>query len=217
MPKEVEDKLKARATAKGFKGKRWRRYVYGTMQERGLLERDPFISRLVELAAKIDLGNRNDNYGSPICGPGKRLIYYPTIYVSGKEQPIDLPEKGKATIEYRVRNRSMNKNEGDKERHSVDIEVHSIEPHDEEEKPPVEGEPAKLLHDLRKFIGFDNRPRDNMGQFVGDQTDGIDPNSMAAAYGPPAVTPVDPFTPSHIERIKRFFTGRRQKAGADTG
>jgi len=29
----------------------------------------------------------------------------------------------------------------------------------------------------------DPRPRDNMGQYVANETAGVDPNSMAAAYG----------------------------------
>jgi len=29
----------------------------------------------------------------------------------------------------------------------------------------------------------DPRPRDDMGQYVANQTGGVDPNSMAAAYG----------------------------------
>jgi hypothetical protein len=39
MPKRVEKRLKARASAKGYRGDRWRRYVYGTMQKKGLLRR----------------------------------------------------------------------------------------------------------------------------------------------------------------------------------
>ena len=31
MPKEIEDKLKKQAKKKGFTGKRFNRYVYGTM------------------------------------------------------------------------------------------------------------------------------------------------------------------------------------------
>ena len=35
MPKELEDKLKARARRKGFKGKRFKKYVYGTLRKTG--------------------------------------------------------------------------------------------------------------------------------------------------------------------------------------
>lgn len=33
------------------------------------------------------------------------------------------------------------------------------------------------------MIEFDPRPRNDMGQYVGNETMGVDPNSMAAAYG----------------------------------
>lgn len=31
MPKKLERKLMGRASAKGYKGKRWKAYVYGTL------------------------------------------------------------------------------------------------------------------------------------------------------------------------------------------
>jgi hypothetical protein len=37
MPKKVERKLKAQAAKKGMSGRRAARYVYGTMNKRGLL------------------------------------------------------------------------------------------------------------------------------------------------------------------------------------
>jgi hypothetical protein len=197
--------------------------------------------RLVELAQKIDLGDRYEGDScAPVCSSPNKRINYPTLYVSGKKSPIDIPDKGKATIEYHIRNRSMNKRGDDDESHSVDIEVHSIEPEDTKDKQPKEGEAAKLLHDLRKRTGFakenrnagtaktkrifpafvgsseilfdDSRKRNSMGEFVGNETEGIDPNSMAAAYGPPAVQPVNPMAESHIERIKRFFGKRRESS-----
>jgi hypothetical protein len=62
-------------------------------------------------------------------------------------------------------------------------------------------------------IHFDDRRRNDMGQYAPNETEGIDPNSMAAAYGPPAVQPVNPMSESHLDRIKRFF-GKRRDAGA---
>lgn len=35
MPKELEKKLRRRARKKGLKGKRKRKYIYGTMREAG--------------------------------------------------------------------------------------------------------------------------------------------------------------------------------------
>jgi hypothetical protein len=245
-----------------------------------LLEQFPQLRRIVELA-KIDLG---DKPGAGVCGPceAPRRMYYPSVYISGREKPVDIPDKGKAVIEYRVSGRSMNKRGDEQARHSTDIEIHSIEPiEEEEEKGPKEGQAARLLGDLRKVTGFetkpvgggiaaalreiarrnksrgagmvqkrywqpkrtrrqppfangqerdpmgfganaqrrtsnaqrptffDSRPRNENGQYIADQTGGADPNSMAAAYGPPGAEPVDAFTEPHIERVKRFFLGRR--------
>ena len=38
MPKDLERKLKAQAKKKGYKGKRAARYVYGTMNEMGMMK-----------------------------------------------------------------------------------------------------------------------------------------------------------------------------------
>src|SRR6266542_34622 len=297
MPVGVENKLKARARAKGFKGKRYKRYVYGTMNKLGLLA--SIHPRLVELAAKIDLGDRFEG-SAGCCSPCPlERINYPRLYVSGKKEPIDIPKKGQAIVDYKVTNRSMNERDGE-ERHSIDIEVHSIEPmEDRDGKRPKEGEAAKplaqsLLEDLRVLRTFgsserflkalaeskkknparllpserlgvpattpdvdlkialherakkvggivvetldgprimrvtkprqvprkfeiagrnitllaDPRPRNALGEYTSEPGEIVDPNTMAAAYGPPEVSA------SHLERIKRFFTGRRKAAGA---
>jgi hypothetical protein len=39
MPKKVEEKLRREARKKGLKGKRAKAYVYGTMEEDGLMPR----------------------------------------------------------------------------------------------------------------------------------------------------------------------------------
>jgi hypothetical protein len=111
--------------------------------------------RLVELAAKIDLGDRQTKSDCMPCKPGE--IRFPTLYIYGREEPIAIPRNGKALIQYRVRNRSMNQNQDEPEKYSTDIEVHSIEPIDDKDlkaKQPKEGEPAKLLEDVRKFRNF---------------------------------------------------------------
>lgn len=66
-----------------------------------------------------------------------------------------------------------------------------------------------------RLTQFDSRSRNSMGEYAQEEAGGIDPNSMAAAYGPPAVTPVNPMTPSHIEKIKSFFAGRRSRPQTD--
>lgn len=248
---------------------------------------NPILRRLTELASKIDLGEGRDALGSPVgCCELPPRRWFPSLYISGRKNPIDLPTKGKALVDYRVTGRSMNQRGEEDPRHSMDIAIQSIEPveHDED-KEPKEGEAAKLLSDLRKVTGFarlsdlkaevkrvrglpnfvvdylapmqmgtvarreqirrragtkgaqlrsaierhraagllsslrrlvefDDRRRNENGQFVGNDTGGVDPNSMAAAYGPPAAEPVDPTVEPHIERVKRFFIGRRQKDAA---
>jgi len=315
MPIEVENKLKARARKKGFKGKRADRYVYGTMNKLGLLEANQSVEklngykvkkenfstiqpfnlltlsrihpRLVALAAKIDLGTKPE--GAGCCSPCDvpRSPYYPTLYVSGRKQPIDIPEKGKATVEYRVRSRSSNKQGEEDERHSADIEIHSIEAHEPEPEAkkqsalfedvrrlrmfakgiqirrapfritrlPATGElrvaptrklaprtkvregmsyytddvqdardtaaamirryrnvvsarrALKGLSSLERLIEFaDPRARNSLGEYTSDPGEGVDPNQMAVAYGPPQVSQ------SHMERIRNFFGKRRAKA-----
>lgn len=162
--------------------------------------------RLVELAKKIDLGDKPE--GLVGCSPceAPRSPYYPTLYVSGRKEPIDLPDKGTATVEYRVRSRSSNKNSDQEERHSVDIEVQSIEPHE----PEPEAKKQSALFEIRRmreiFFGSDPRARNSLGEYTSDAGEGVDPNQMAAAYGPPEVSQ------SHVERIKRFFGKRRAAA-----
>ena len=45
--------------------------------------------------------------------------------------------------------------------------------------------PLELLHPgmIEFMLTGDNRPRNGNGQFVANETEGMDPNSMAAAYG----------------------------------
>lgn len=110
--------------------------------------------------AKLDLGSKPEAYSSG-CSPCDvpRRRYFPTVYISDQEKPIDLPDEGKAVIEYKVRGRSMNERDG-KKRHSADIEIHTIEPG----KSPSRTGSRKLLgtaklipnafEDLREVVGF---------------------------------------------------------------
>lgn len=79
--------------------------------------------------AKLDLGSKPETYPCAPCDSSAvpRRRYFPTVYISDQEKPIDLPDEGKAVIEYKVRGRSMNERDG-KKRHSADIEIHTIEP-----------------------------------------------------------------------------------------
>lgn len=158
---------------------------------------------LVELAKKIDLG---DKPMGGCCSPceAPRGPYYPSLYVSDRDEAIDIPEEGSATVKYRVRSRSTNKRDG-KEKHSADIEIHSIEPVEPEKKE----EKQTALFEIRRLreicFGSDPRPRNSLGEYTSDPGEGVDPNQMAAAYGPPEVSE------SHMERVKRFFLRRRQQ------
>ena len=185
----------------------------GTFEPLGLgaIER-----RLVALAAKLDLGDKWEAERSCPPSPSLQGVHYPSLYLNGKTKPIDLPEKGKATVEYRVVNRSTNKRNGE-ERHSADIEIRSIEPQEaDEDEQPKEGDRAKLLSDLRglRRLYFDSRPRNENGQYIGNETGGVDPNSMAAAYGTDRLPEPGAVNESRLARIKKFFAGRREAAAA---
>ena len=156
----------------------------------------PFTSRLIALATKIDLAEHHEEFPNPpIMNGGKKEPYYPSIHVSDKDAPIDLPVDGHAIVRYKVTGRSMDERDG-KQRHGATIKIHSIE--HQPVVPAIErmGKPlsevnacssggsfsARKLH--RGMIVFgDPRPRNGEGQFS-PVTEGVpSPNAMAAAYG----------------------------------
>src|SRR4051812_40214284 len=114
---------------------------------------------MIALGAKINLGEKHSLGGCAPCAPVGE--YFPRIYISGQKKPLVLPPKGKAVVEYRVAGRSMNQSNNEEARHSTDIEIHSIEPLDNE-TPVKEGEAAKLLSDLRSVTGFGRTQRELM-------------------------------------------------------
>ena len=57
MPKAMEQALKKQAAKKGLKGEAADRYVYGAMQNQGMLERDP-IKRATSKYRKSRAKNR---------------------------------------------------------------------------------------------------------------------------------------------------------------
>lgn len=218
--------------------------------------------RLVELSEKLDLGSRwDDQMGGCLVSPSmSKRVSYPTLYIDNRDSRIDIPDEGAATIHYTVTNRSMSKRDG-KERHSVSIDVQSIQSDDDSDPKKKKALPgdakvvkteelselsprmialsiglnpanrgkftatlkrtgkttAQLAHSknpltkkravfaenarhwhhgferidrvtrLLSRIEFDSRPRNNDGEFVGADTGGADPNSMAAAYGPATI------------------------------
>lgn len=121
----------------------------------------PVTDLLVEFA-KLDLGSKPESYGgcSP-CGPSDvpRKRYFPTVYISGQDKSIDLPDEGVATIEYKVRGRSMNERDG-KKQHSADIEIRTIEPGKKPAAKKIQGmaklipNPVVMMEDLRRVVGL---------------------------------------------------------------
>ena len=112
--------------------------------------------------AKLDLGEKPPQ-AMPEGPVNKR--WYPTLHVADLEKELPLDDEGTAMITYKVQRRSSEKVNG-KEKHSATIEVRTIET------------PDRKKHDFA-----DSRPRNDMGQYMANETGGADPNSMAAAYG----------------------------------
>jgi hypothetical protein len=93
--------------------------------------------------AKLDLGEQTSwpSLGCEVSASKPRK-YYPTLYVSG-QQEIDIPLKGTATIEYRVRSKTKRQDDAGKFTESADIEVLSIDAGDDKAAvKPKAGEKA---------------------------------------------------------------------------
>lgn len=97
---------------------------------------------IIELKA-VDLGY---TYGEMECNPcsAPQKKHYPTLYIHDRENDIDLPLSGQAIIRYKLRSKTTRQNEEGNKRHSADIEIQTIDPVEEPEKAPKEGEKAKL-------------------------------------------------------------------------
>lgn len=137
----------------------------------------------------IDLGDSPDEC-MPYGGATASKKYFPTLYVSGRKKPLDMPDEGEATVKYRVRSRSMNKYGEDEEKHSADIEIHSIDPikggggkKGKAKILNIQPDLARLSSKLDSIINFsDTRPRDTMGQYANQQEGAPNPNDMAKVY-----------------------------------
>ena len=80
----------------------------------------------------IDLGKKHESTGlaEPSVSSEKNKVYYPTVYISDKDLGLGEEDVGKemmATVKIKVRGVSMNKREGDKKSHSIDLDLLSIE------------------------------------------------------------------------------------------
>ncbi|MFA6142499.1 MAG: hypothetical protein WC738_04300 [Candidatus Omnitrophota bacterium] len=79
----------------------------------------------------VDLGKKHDNTGGPVeATKSENKVYYPTVYISDKDLGLGEEDVGKemmATVKVKVRGVSMNKREGDKKSHSIDLDILSID------------------------------------------------------------------------------------------
>ncbi len=149
------------------------------------------LSGLLQLKA-IDLGREDKYYygceASGLSSGEKKKLRFPSLSLYDLDNRLDLPREGTATVKYKVTRRSMNEGEDGKERHSTDIEVHSIDPI-EEVKAVKKCEKAKLIPNQiglsglhRKLIQLaDPRPRNPLGEFS-DQQDGPSSDAMDITY-----------------------------------
>ncbi|WP_050028918.1 hypothetical protein [Verrucomicrobium sp. BvORR034] len=150
------------------------------------------ITGLLTSFEKLDLGEK---YGEVGCytPPKPQDKYYPSVYISSKGDGKDftkIPRKGKATVEYRVRERTVREDEEGEKRHNLTLEIRSFEP-TEEAKPAdkaaaVKAEMLQAMDQLTQLAApLGERGRDGAGRFVGNETGGADPQTMKQAYGEP--------------------------------
>lgn len=167
---------------------------------------------------KLDLGEKRSDYLSsmPIDVKGP---HYPCLYLPDSEEDYDLPDSGKATVEYKVTRRSKQTVDG-KTRHNATVEIKSLEPVSGKDKGTggpgdkgKKGEVAKMLSQiqasLNEFAGYGERPRSKNGTFVADETGGADPVSMRQAYAPAPMMPA-----AQPGRLKPMMVGAALGAGA---
>lgn len=160
------------------------------------------LQRLQELAAKVDdrlsefevdLGHTVEPYVPmvPERERPKKRVEYPTLWVNGRKDRgiFDLPKKGKAVINYRVKSRSVRDDNSDgKERFSTDIEIRSIDPIKPKKatRGNVELSARERLQELSSRVDeqlqeFDGRARDDAGRYAqGDAPPS--PGDMATVY-----------------------------------
>lgn len=111
--------------------------------------------RIIAFAKKIDLGREYGGCSPCLSSPsGKMEKYYPTIWIDGKASPIDLPQSGKATVNYKVVSRTSREVDG-KTTHDASIEIQSIEPEEKDDKKkPGAAKPVKFSSLPQRIISF---------------------------------------------------------------
>lgn len=117
------------------------------------------LKTIVEFA-KMDLAEKPYEGSLGCCAPASpQKKYYPTLYIN-RQDKIDLPAKGKAVIEYRLRSKTQRQDENGKMTESADVEILSIDP---ELPPPPKKDGAKVIDtaqfaaDLETIVEFARR------------------------------------------------------------
>jgi len=151
---------------------------------------------------KLDLGYTYDEMYPTPCGIGNstdKKTQYPNLYVNRtKGDVMDIPETGKAVVEYVLTGRNMSKRDG-KTTYGMDLQIKSFDPQGTKKadaKMKKEGMAVEMRDKTGrvialvvggKFYGrmsqFSDRTRNGDGQFVGNVTGGADPVTMRQAYG----------------------------------
>lgn len=137
--------------------------------------------RIIEFAGKIDLGR--ESYGicdtKPSSSPKK---YYPSLWIDGQASPIDLPQSGRATVNYKVVSRTSREVDG-KTSHDANIEIQSIEPEEKDKKKkPGAASAVKFSSLPQRIIAF-ARDRNADGEFAPQVGGGAGPAEMEKVYG----------------------------------
>lgn len=106
------------------------------------------LNAIIELKA-VDLGYTYGSEGmaAPCAENYATKKHYPSLYISDREDEIDLPLSGTAKVRFKTRSKTSRQDEGGKKRHSADIEIQSIDVIEADEAPSKklkEGAPAKL-------------------------------------------------------------------------
>lgn len=155
----------------------------------------PLSSRIIAFAKTLDLGRKMGGELAGCCAPSSEK-YYPTVWIDRSKEPIDLPDSGKATVEYKVVRRSTETRDG-QTTHDASLEIRSITPEEpkKDAKPkntatmPIKlGAKSPLLPFsasplLPRIITF-ARSRNTDGQFAPETAEsGITPETTAKAYG----------------------------------
>lgn len=158
----------------------------------------PLPARIIAFAKKLDLGREPASYCDLPCGPAvaKPRKWFPNLWIEAQKEPIDLPRKGRAIIDYAITRQTTTTTDGET-RHEASLEVQAIEPYEpkKDAKPkntitvPVKlGARAPLLRFssfplLPRLFHF-ARSRNSDGQFAPEDAEtGITPETTAKAYG----------------------------------